>query len=163
MNMKRLYIIIVALLSVCYIYAQERIYVHRSNGNIEAISLDQLDSLSFITTKAHLQITADNDTVRVGEDVDLYSNIVEGSVMNVKWGTRTSDLLYVYGSYNTGYARGMAPGQAEVQAVCDEVPRRTRGGGLVLPRRGRRRIWRGARSSVRCPPRCVRRPHCRTP
>ena len=121
MNMKRLYIIIVALLSVCYIYAQERIYVHRSNGNIEAISLDQLDSLSFITTKAHLQITADNDTVRVGEVVDLYSNIVEGSVMNVKWGTRTSDLLYVYGSYNTGYARGLAPGQAEVQAVCDEL------------------------------------------
>ena len=49
--MKQLYIIIVALVSMCYVYAQERIYVHRTNGKIEAISLDQLDSLSFVTTQ----------------------------------------------------------------------------------------------------------------
>lgn len=113
--MKRLYIIIVALVSMCYVYAQERIYVHRTNGKIEAISLDQLDSLSFVTTQNDLQIHAEKNTLRVGELVNLTTNIIPGSTMDLSWGTRDSELIIVSGNYTSGVAIGQHPGQAEVQ------------------------------------------------
>ena len=117
--MKRLYIIIVALVSMCYMHAQDRIYVHRSNGNVEAITLSQLDSLSLVTTSAHLQITADSDTVRVGETVKLSTNVIPSSVMDARWGTRDIDLLSVGGSFTSGWASGRMPGLAEAQVICD--------------------------------------------
>ena len=81
--MKRLYTIIVALASVCYLCAQEKIYVHKTNGSIEAISLDQLDSLKLVTTSSDLQLTAEKDTVRLGESVSLETNILEAIVVAV--------------------------------------------------------------------------------
>ena len=113
--MKRLYIIIVALMYMCYMYAQERIYVHRTNGNIEAISQEQLDSLSFVTTQSDLQLSADKNTIRVGEEANLTTNIIPGSTMNLSWGTRDGELISVSGSYTRGFATGKHPGQAEVQ------------------------------------------------
>ena len=113
--MKRLYITLIALASMCYMYAQDRIYVHRSNGNIEAISLDQLDSLSFVSTKADLQLSAEKDTLRVGEYVYLTTNIIPGSTMLLSWGTRDGELITVGGNYDRGHAYGLHPGLAEVQ------------------------------------------------
>ena len=117
--MKRLYTIIVALASVCYLCAQEKIYVHKTNGSIEAISLDQLDSLKLVTTSSDLQLTAEKDTVRLGESVSLETNILENSLMDVAWGTREGDIIEVSGSYNQGRAVGKQLGSALVQASCD--------------------------------------------
>ena len=117
--MKRLYTIIVALASVCYLCAQEKIYVHKTNGSIEAISLDQLDSLKLVTTSSDLQLTAEKDTVRLGESVSLETNILENSLMDVAWGTREGDIIEVSGSYNQGRATGKQLGSALVQASCD--------------------------------------------
>ena len=117
--MKRLYTIIVALASVCYLCAQEKIYVHKTNGSIEAISLDQLDSLKLVTTSSDLQLTAEKDTVRLGESVSLETNILENSLMDVAWGTREGNIIEVSGSYNQGRAVGKQLGSALVQASCD--------------------------------------------
>ena len=116
--MKRLYTISLALLSVCYLCAQDKIYVHKSNGSIEAIALNQLDSLKLVTTSSDLQITAEKDTIRIGESVNLETNMFENSLMDVAWGTREGDILEVSGSYNQGRAVGKQLGTALVQASC---------------------------------------------
>ena len=117
--MKRLYIIIIALLNVCYLCAQEKIYLHKTNGSIEAITLDQLDSLKLITTSSTLEITAECDTIRLGESVGLETNILKNSMMDVAWTTREGDIIEVSGSYNQGKAGGKQLGAALVQASCD--------------------------------------------
>lgn len=104
---------------MCYMNAQDKIYVHKSNGTIEAIALTQLDSLSFVTTSADLQITTESDTVRVGQSVTAQTNILEGSMMDVAWGTRDHQIISVSGSYNTGSVKGLYPGKATIQATCD--------------------------------------------
>ena len=117
--MKRLYTIIIALLSVCYLYAQEKIYVHKTNGSIEAFTLDQLDSLKLVTTSSTLKLTAEQDTIRLGESVGLETNILNNSLMDVAWGTREGDIIEVSGSYNQGRVTGKQLGSALVQASCD--------------------------------------------
>ena len=104
---------------MCYMNAQDKIYVHKSNGTIEAIALTQLDSLSFVTTSADLQITTESDTVRVGQAVAAQTNILEGSMMDIAWGTRDHQIISVSGSYNTGSVKGLYPGKATIQATCD--------------------------------------------
>ena len=117
--MRKSNIILVALLCMCYMNAQDKIYVHKSNGTIEAIALTQLDSLSFVTTSADLQITTESDTVRVGQAVAAQTNILEGSMMDVAWGTRDHQIISVSGSYNNGSVEGLYPGKATIQATCD--------------------------------------------
>ena len=117
--MKRLYTIIVALASVCYLCAQEKIYVHKTNGSIEAFTLDQLDSLKLVTTSSTLKLTAEQDTIRLGESVGLETNILNNSLMDVAWATREGDIIEVSGSYNQGRATGKQLGSALVQASCD--------------------------------------------
>lgn len=117
--MRKSNIILVALLCMCYMNAQDKIYVHKANGTIEAIALTQLDSLSFVTTSADLQITTESDTVRVGQTVAAQTNILEGSMMDVAWGTRDHQIISVSGSYNNGSVEGLYPGKATIQATCD--------------------------------------------
>ena len=99
--------------------AQDKIYVHKTNGTIEVIDLNQLDSVSFVTTHNDLKIQADKDTVRIGESVSLQTNILNGSTMDVAWGTREQDLIQVIGSYTQATAEGSMVGKAYVQAACE--------------------------------------------
>ena len=117
--MRKSNIILLVLLCMCYMNAQDKIYVHKANGTIEAIALTQLDSLSFVTTSADLQITTESDTVRVGQTVAAQTNILEGSMMDVAWGTRDHQIISVSGSYNNGSVEGLYPGKATIQATCD--------------------------------------------
>lgn len=117
--MKRIYTIVVALFSVCYMSAQDRIYVHKSNGKVDLFMLSQLDSLSFASSDLELRLSAEKDTIRVGESVSLQTNILDGSMMNVAWRTRDGEVVRVSGSYDQATVLGLSPGQALVQAACD--------------------------------------------
>ena len=117
--MKRIYTIVVALLSVCYMSAQDRIYVHKSNGKVDLFMLSQLDSLSFASSDSELRLSAEKDTIRVGESVSLQTNILDGSMMDVAWRTRDWEVVRVSGSYDQATVLGLSPGQALVQAACD--------------------------------------------
>ena len=119
MTMKRIYTIVVALLSVCYMSAQDRIYVHKSNGKVDLFMLSQLDSLSFASSDSELRLSAEKDTIRVGESVSLQTNILDGSMMDVAWRTRDWEVVRVSGSYDQATVLGLSPGQALVQAACD--------------------------------------------
>ena len=83
--MKKYIILCIALLSVCYTQAQENIYLHKKNGNIEAFALEQVDSASFIQNKNEFAITSPKDTIRIGEEITMKATRCNDKALSVYW------------------------------------------------------------------------------
>lgn len=83
--MKKYIILCIALLSVCYTQAQENIYLHKKNGNIEAFALEQVDSAIFSSSKSNFAIISPKDTIRVGEEITMKATKSNDKDLSVNW------------------------------------------------------------------------------
>lgn len=83
--MKKYIILSIALLSVCYTQAQENIYLHKKNGNIEAFALEQVDSAIFSSSKSNFAIISPKDTIRVGEEITMKATKSNDKDLSVNW------------------------------------------------------------------------------
>ena len=118
--MKRIYTILIAsLLCSIYLVAQDRIYVHKSAGEIEAYTTNQLDSIRFVDSDNDLQIQSPKDTIRVGESIGVKANILKGSEMDISWTSTATSVASISGSYLHAEVIGLAPGVTIIKATCD--------------------------------------------
>ena len=83
--MKKYIILCIALLSVCHTQAQENIYLHKKNGNIEAFALEQVDSAIFSSSKSNFAIISPKDTIRVGEEITMKATKSNDKDLSVNW------------------------------------------------------------------------------
>ena len=83
--MKKYIILCIALLSVCYTQAQENIYLHKKNGNIEAFALEQVDSAIFSSSKSNFAIISPKDTIRLGEEITMKATKSNDKDLSVNW------------------------------------------------------------------------------
>ena len=83
--MKKYIILCIALLSVCYTQAQENIYLHKKNGNVEAFALEQVDSAIFSSSKSNFAIISPKDTIRVGEEITMKATKSNDKDLSVNW------------------------------------------------------------------------------
>lgn len=83
--MKKYIILCIALLSVCHTQAQENIYLHKKNGNIEAFALEQVDSAIFSSSKSNFAIISPKDTIRLGEEITMKATKSNDKDLSVNW------------------------------------------------------------------------------
>lgn len=83
--MKKYIILCIALLSVCYTQAQENIYLHKKNGNIEAFALEQVDSAIFSSSESNFAIISPKDTIRIGEKITMKATKSNDKDLSVNW------------------------------------------------------------------------------
>lgn len=83
--MKKYIILCMALLSVCHTQAQENIYLHKKNGNIEAFALEQVDSAIFSSSKSNFAIISPKDTIRLGEEITMKATKSNDKDLSVNW------------------------------------------------------------------------------
>ena len=83
--MKKYIILCIALLSVCHTQAQENIYLHKKNGNIEAFALEQVDSAIFSSSESNFAIISPKDTIRIGEKITMKATKSNDKDLSVNW------------------------------------------------------------------------------
>lgn len=83
--MKKYIILCIALLSVCYTQAQENIYLHKKNGNVEAFALEQVDSAIFSSSESNFAIISPKDTIRIGEKITMKATKSNDKDLSVNW------------------------------------------------------------------------------
>ena len=83
--MKKYIILCIALLSVCHTQAQENIYLHKKNGNVEAFALEQVDSAIFSSSKSNFAIISPKDTIRIGEEITMKATKSNDKDLSVNW------------------------------------------------------------------------------
>ena len=92
MTMKKAIIFFVATLGLCFANAQDRIYVHQTQGNVEAYAVKQVDSLNFEQSQNHFAIIAPTDTLRVGERITMTTTPTEG-YLSTYWYPEDADIV----------------------------------------------------------------------
>ena len=90
--MKKAIIFFVAILGLCFANAQDRIYVHKTQGNVEAYAVKQVDSLNFEKSQNHFAIIAPTDTLRVGERITMTTTPTEG-YLSTYWYPEDADIV----------------------------------------------------------------------
>lgn len=90
--MKKAIIFFVAILGLCFANAQDRIYVHKTQGNVEAYAVKQVDSLNFEQSQNHFAIIAPTDTLRVGERITMTTTPTEG-YLSTYWYPEDADIV----------------------------------------------------------------------
>ena len=90
--MKKAIIFFVATLGLCFANAQDRIYVHQTQGNVEAYAVKQVDSLNFEQSQNHFAIISPKDTLRVGERITMTTTPTEG-YLSTYWYPEDADIV----------------------------------------------------------------------
>lgn len=90
--MKKAIIFFVAILGLCFANAQDRIYVHKTQGNVEAYAVKQVDSLNFEKSQNYFAIIAPTDTLRVGERITMTTTPTEG-YLSTYWYPEDADIV----------------------------------------------------------------------
>lgn len=90
--MKKAIILFVAIIGLCFANAQDRIYVHKTQGNVEAYAVKQVDSLNFEKSNHHFAIIAPTDTLRVGERITMTTTPTEG-YLSTYWYPEDADIV----------------------------------------------------------------------
>lgn len=90
--MKKAIIFFVAIIGLCFANAQDRIYVHKTQGNVEAYAVKQVDSLNFEQSQNHFAIIAPTDTLRVGERITMTTTPTEG-YLSTYWYPEDADIV----------------------------------------------------------------------
>lgn len=90
--MKKAIILFVAIIGLCFANAQDRIYVHKTQGNVEAYAVKQVDSLNFEKSNHHFAIISPKDTLRVGERITMTTTPTEG-YLSTYWYPEDADIV----------------------------------------------------------------------
>ena len=90
--MKKAIILFVAIIGLCFANAQDRIYVHKIQGNVDAYAVKQVDSLNFEQSQNHFAIIAPTDTLRVGERITMTTTPTEG-YLSTYWYPEDADIV----------------------------------------------------------------------
>ena len=90
--MKKAIILFVAIIGLCFANAQDRIYVHKTQGNVETYAVKQVDSLNFEKSNHHFAIIAPTDTLRVGERITMTTTPTEG-YLSTYWYPEDADIV----------------------------------------------------------------------
>ena len=114
-------ILCMALLNVCYTQAQENIYLHKKNGNIEAFAINQVDSASFSYAKSNFEIISPNDTIRIGDTITMTATRCNDQDLNVRWYAEDPSIAIWWGtpSMVEGTIQGTSLGQTTIYASSD--------------------------------------------
>lgn len=90
--MKKAIILFVAIIGLCFANAQDRIYVHKTQGNVETYAVKQVDSLNFEKSNHHFAIISPKDTLRVGERITMTTTPTEG-YLSTYWYREDADIV----------------------------------------------------------------------
>ena len=109
--------------NTCGPTAQEKVYVHHSDGSILALGIEQLDSLRLVDQDRDLVIAISSDVIRVGDTLELSTNVLEDSRMDVAWTTDNPNVLRINAEYvgnkTEGIITGLQPGNVMLKAALD--------------------------------------------